>query len=370
MTERSTIFLSYSHHDRSFVDRLRADLVGQGIAVWLDDHEIAIGESLAERIRVGIDTTDYFGVVISRHSVKSEWVRREVDIATNLEIEGRLRVLPLRIDDSELPAFLLGKRYADFRPGATYSDALASLLRRLTSDEIAASSSRTQSYRMPLPRPLESATLSARVVPSEGTLSAFGDQLSWGVSPQNRVSLVKTYLSWESHVSSLLNRVGTSKWPPSRVLGFCLARHRLKEIVDKRHGVFKWYLYEASTEAPHEEPIIVAHNNDDFFERTEIYRYRTAKGYSIQMTPDGFELAPGGESAPGDVRRLIDAVERLTQNSEGATLCIDGQMPETQYVLWSVRYQRHLSVIDAHYHPLSEHKSARWSSMNRDPDST
>jgi hypothetical protein len=58
---------------------------------------------------------DYLGVVLSTNSVKSTWVEREVDTATNHEIEGkRVKVLPLLIDDSPIPGFLKGKLWDPF----------------------------------------------------------------------------------------------------------------------------------------------------------------------------------------------------------------------------------------------------------------
>lgn len=108
-------FISYSHADKEFVDRLVADLQRCDVNLWVDKRELKIGDSLMRRIRKGIDNADYFLVIISEHSVKSEWVQRELDVAMNDEIlTGRIKVLPLVLDDTDLPGFLKGKVYADF----------------------------------------------------------------------------------------------------------------------------------------------------------------------------------------------------------------------------------------------------------------
>lgn len=87
-----------------------------GAYVWLDEAEIKVGDSLIQKIRDGIDRVDYFGVVLSLASTRSEWVSRELDLAMSLEIDGRrVRVLPILLEECELPSFLLGKLYADFR---------------------------------------------------------------------------------------------------------------------------------------------------------------------------------------------------------------------------------------------------------------
>lgn len=65
------IFLSHNHADKPFVRRLAADLGNQGIRYWLDEAEIKVGESLIEKIRTGIDSTEYLAVILSPDSVAS-----------------------------------------------------------------------------------------------------------------------------------------------------------------------------------------------------------------------------------------------------------------------------------------------------------
>ncbi len=109
------IFLSYSHRDRPFVQRLVADLEALDLTVWTDVKELAVGDQVIPAIRRGIDSSRFFAVVLSRHSVASEWVKREVDVATTREVEtGKTVVLPVLAESCELPWFLKGKLYADF----------------------------------------------------------------------------------------------------------------------------------------------------------------------------------------------------------------------------------------------------------------
>lgn len=126
------IFLSHNHADKPFVRRLAADLGNQGIRYWLDEAEIKVGESLIEKIRTGIDSTEYLAVILSPDSVASPWVQREVDVAMNLEIAGRrLKVLPLMYRQCDLPGFLLGKRYANFVDEANYASSLEDLVKSM-----------------------------------------------------------------------------------------------------------------------------------------------------------------------------------------------------------------------------------------------
>lgn len=132
MKQLPGVFLSHSHFDRHFVNRLADDLRRYGVSVWVDEAEMLVGDSLIEKIRAGIDSMDYLLAVISRYSVKSAWVRREIDVAMTQEIEGRkVKVLPLLVDDCDLPGFLMGKLYADFRKPVKYNDGLEMLLKKL-----------------------------------------------------------------------------------------------------------------------------------------------------------------------------------------------------------------------------------------------
>jgi hypothetical protein len=72
----SSIFLSYSHIDKSFANRLATDLRKKGHYIWIDDSEIKVGDSLIEKIREGIDKVDYLGAIISQSSINSDWVKK------------------------------------------------------------------------------------------------------------------------------------------------------------------------------------------------------------------------------------------------------------------------------------------------------
>ncbi len=128
----SRVFLSHSSKDKAFARRLGADLRRNGHVVWIDEAEIQVGDSLIEKIRDGIDEVDFVAAVLSKASIKSEWVKKELDLASNREIEERrVIVLPLLIQNVTPPGFLKGKKYADFRPGAPYKKSLQELLKRL-----------------------------------------------------------------------------------------------------------------------------------------------------------------------------------------------------------------------------------------------
>ena len=126
----SSLFISHNYADKSFVRKLALDLEKAGVCCWVDEAEIKVGDSLLAKIRDGIEGSEFLAAVLSPSSVTSEWVNRELEIALNDEIEsGVVRVLPLLIQDCDIPAFLKGKLYADFR--SNYKTGFNILMNRL-----------------------------------------------------------------------------------------------------------------------------------------------------------------------------------------------------------------------------------------------
>jgi hypothetical protein len=127
VTPERRIFLSYSSRDGEFVERLAADLRKRGVAVWKDDRELAVGESLSDEIANAIAGSLWYGIVLSPDAVASRWVRLELDTAIAFEVEtGAIEVLPIRYRPCEIPAVLRGKRRADF--DLSYEKGLSDLL--------------------------------------------------------------------------------------------------------------------------------------------------------------------------------------------------------------------------------------------------
>ena len=112
----TSVFLSHNHADKEFVRKLARDLGNHNVKCWLDEAEMKIGDSLIQKIRDGIDTVDYFAIVLSPNSVKAPWVVNELDVAMNHQISGKsIKVLPIMLKECEPPGFLVGKLYPNFR---------------------------------------------------------------------------------------------------------------------------------------------------------------------------------------------------------------------------------------------------------------
>lgn len=131
-----SIFLAHSSINKRFTRRLANHLREHGIRVWFDEAEIQIGDSLIGKIESAINEMDYLGVILSPHSVNSEWVRREVEIAMTQEINGKMiKVLPILWRSCSIPGFLQGKVYANLSTPARYKKDFSRLVRKLTRQE-------------------------------------------------------------------------------------------------------------------------------------------------------------------------------------------------------------------------------------------
>ena len=110
------IFISYSHADKAFVYKLAAHLVKQNAHVWIDSWELNVGDSLIQRIQQAIQESSALLIVLSKASVESEWCKKELNAGLMRELdEKRVLVLPVLVEDCEIPLFLREKMYADFR---------------------------------------------------------------------------------------------------------------------------------------------------------------------------------------------------------------------------------------------------------------
>ena len=102
----SSIFICHSSADKPFVRILKSRLEKLDGRVWVDEDEIRPGASLIGAISNGIDEMDYLGVVLSPKSVRSKWVREELEIALIDQIQkSEIRVYtntPKRLRRPEL----------------------------------------------------------------------------------------------------------------------------------------------------------------------------------------------------------------------------------------------------------------------------
>jgi hypothetical protein len=102
------VFLSHASEDKErFVLNFAKKLREKGIDVWLDKWEMLIGDSLIDKIfEEGIKNAQAIIVVLSKNSVNKVWVREELNAAVVKKINGASKIIPVLIDDCEVPEAL------------------------------------------------------------------------------------------------------------------------------------------------------------------------------------------------------------------------------------------------------------------------
>lgn len=103
--------------------------------VWLDEQQILVGDSIPEKIAQGLAESDFFLLVVSKSSVESPWVKKELNNALVQEIERRkVTVLPIKLDEAKVPDSIGEKLYANFT--GSYEEGLRRLLESIKAREV------------------------------------------------------------------------------------------------------------------------------------------------------------------------------------------------------------------------------------------
>ena len=129
-SQQRPIFVNYDRADLEFAQRLTNDLEAAGVPVWIDAREIVPGQKWAAIVRDALGSAPVMIVILSSASVKSENVRELVTLA----IDQGKPVIPVMVEDCDVPGELSGITFADFRTNPDRG--LHDLLRALGVSEV------------------------------------------------------------------------------------------------------------------------------------------------------------------------------------------------------------------------------------------
>ncbi|NQS98704.1 MAG: toll/interleukin-1 receptor domain-containing protein [candidate division Zixibacteria bacterium] len=142
-----SFFISYCHTDEGFAELIHDSLQGKGIRCWKYTKDMPVGEEIRPTIYDSIFRLhDKLLLIVSEHSIKSEWVKDEVEAAFDKEkeLEGKKAIIPLNIDKSYLETNvawvvkLRQRRFADFTDWKNhdkFQEAFKELLKWLKTDQ-------------------------------------------------------------------------------------------------------------------------------------------------------------------------------------------------------------------------------------------
>jgi len=124
------VFLCHASEDKAYVRRVHADLISAGHMSWLDEFEIKVGESIVQKINEATSNVEFLVLFLSKNSIKSSWIQREWhSVAMRSISKGKINILPIVIEEVEVPSLLSDIKYADFKN--SYRDGLDQLLQAL-----------------------------------------------------------------------------------------------------------------------------------------------------------------------------------------------------------------------------------------------
>jgi DNA-binding response OmpR family regulator len=96
---KSTCFISYSSADTRFAEKLNSDLQRAGVKCWFAPRDLPVGAMTRDAIHKAIEGHDKLLIILSAASIRSQWVRDEVEKALAIErAQNRLLLFPISLD--------------------------------------------------------------------------------------------------------------------------------------------------------------------------------------------------------------------------------------------------------------------------------
>jgi hypothetical protein len=110
----ANVFVSHREADMPQAARLAEELRRLGHHVWLDQDEIALGDSIVARVEEGLSGASFVVLCYSDAGVTSPWMSREWMSALARQLnKADVRILPVRLTGAAAPAILADIKYAD-----------------------------------------------------------------------------------------------------------------------------------------------------------------------------------------------------------------------------------------------------------------
>jgi hypothetical protein len=90
------VFISHATEDKDVLVRpLAESLRDRGLAVWFDEFEMRLGDSLRRKIDAGLARSRFGVVVLSPAFLRKNWTQYELDGLVSREMDGEQVILPI-----------------------------------------------------------------------------------------------------------------------------------------------------------------------------------------------------------------------------------------------------------------------------------
>jgi len=115
------VFLCHASQDKPVVRELYQRLLAEGwIDPWLDEEKLLPGQDWDMEIEKAAGSSDAVMVCLSNTAItKDGYVQKEIKVALNIALykpEGSIYIIPLRLEDCEIPWSIKSIQYIDYFP--------------------------------------------------------------------------------------------------------------------------------------------------------------------------------------------------------------------------------------------------------------
>jgi hypothetical protein len=131
------VFLCHASADKPAVRTLHKRLLADGFAPWLDEEDILPGCEWQQEIPKAVRNSDVVVVCLSQQSIgRTGYVQKEIRYALDVadeQPEGQIFLIPLRLEECEVPERLSRWQWVDFFAQTGYEKLVRALHARRTS---------------------------------------------------------------------------------------------------------------------------------------------------------------------------------------------------------------------------------------------
>jgi hypothetical protein len=125
----ANVFISHRKLDAIPAELLANEIKQAGHAVWFDEWEIGVGDSIVARVAEGLEGANYLVLCFSSSGL-SDWVNREWMSALARQLSGcNVKVLPILLTGGKPPAILADIKLADL--SSDWNQGLVELLKAI-----------------------------------------------------------------------------------------------------------------------------------------------------------------------------------------------------------------------------------------------
>jgi formylglycine-generating enzyme required for sulfatase activity len=127
------VFLCHAHSDAKAVHTLYDRLIGDGVDAWLDKEKLIGGQDWEYEIRKSVRESDVVVVCLSQQFSQKGFRQYEVRIAleeANLQPEGEIFIIPLRLEECNVPQSLRRWHWVDLFESDGYERLMRALQAR------------------------------------------------------------------------------------------------------------------------------------------------------------------------------------------------------------------------------------------------